>query len=99
MYDSVVSVTWMIIWPLRPVTAMPSTSRLTRSWLMRGSILASSGGAPRGVVDQALAAVVDHVLELVAAGLEEALHRPRRPIPERAERVPLDAGCDIEPKV
>src|SRR5579871_3564082 len=89
----------MIIWPLRPVTATPSTSRLTRSWLMRASVPAGSRGAPRWIVDQAASAVVDHVLELVAVVLQEALHRPRRGVTEGADRVALDAVRDVEQQV
>src|SRR6185295_12917309 len=48
------------------------------------------------VLDDAPAAVVDHVLELVPEVLEEALHRPRRRIAERADGVTFDAIRHIE---
>src|SRR5690348_9363472 len=50
---------------------------------------------PRGV-DNAAATVVDHVFELVAEVLEEALHRPRGGVAERADGVALDAARDVD---
>ncbi len=40
--------------------------------------------------------MVDHVLELVPEVLQEALHRPRRGIPEAADRMALDAVGHVE---
>ena len=50
-------------------------------------------------VDDAASAVIDHVFELVAEMLEEALHRPGRRITQAADRVALDAVGDIEQQV
>src|SRR6516165_6517538 len=97
MYTPFASVTRMIISPLRAFIGMPFTSMLTNSSLIRGRC----GAAPSGrhlplLLDDAASAVVDHVLELVAVVLQEALYRPRRGVPERADGVPLDAVGDIE---
>src|SRR5882762_4227264 len=89
----------MIIWPLRPCAGWPSTSRLTRSWLMRVASALRSGRAPRGIVDQAAAAVIDHVGKLVTIVLDETLHWPGGSIAERADRVALDAVRDVDQQV
>src|SRR5208283_4352668 len=49
----------------------------------------------RLTLDDRTAAVFDHVLKLVPVVLEEALHRPRGRIAQRADRVALDAIGDI----
>ena len=51
------------------------------------------------LVDDAAAAVIDHVFELVPVVLEEALHRPGRRIAERADGVAFDAVGDVEQQV
>src|SRR5690348_9845379 len=80
----------MIISPLRALTGLPLISTLTNSSAMLCR--------PRSelVRDDAAAAVIDHVLELVAEMLEEALHRPGRGIAERADGVPFDTVGDID---
>jgi hypothetical protein len=52
-----------------------------------------------GSVDDALAAVLDHVGELVPEMLQEALHRPGRRVAERADRVALDLVGDLHQQV
>src|SRR5579862_9359723 len=90
----------MIISPLWAFTATPSTSMLTSFSAMELHPLRSPSGGLRsqGVADEAAAAVIDHVLELVAVVLEEALHGPRGRISEGADRMALDAVGDIEQK-
>src|SRR6185312_16969718 len=80
----------MIISPLRALTGLPLISTLTNSSAMLCR--------PRSelVRHDAAAAVIHHVLELVPEMLEEALHRPRRRVPERADGVALDAVGDID---
>ena len=89
----------MIIWPFLPWQGLPSTSTLTTS--DGGAACGVTGGARscrprRRIVDDAAAAVVDHVFELVAEVLEEALHRPRGGIAERADGVAFDAARDVD---
>ena len=70
---------------------------------------AAGGGADRrrrahaatdgSVVDDAAALVLDHVLELVAEVLDEALHRPRGGVAERADRVAFDLVRDVDEHV
>src|SRR5579871_3239855 len=85
--------------PFFALTATPSISMLTRSSAMNAVFRAVCRlGRPRaqGLGDDAPAAVIDHVLELVPVVLEEALHRPCRRVPEGADGVSLDAVRDIE---
>src|SRR6185312_656361 len=96
MYTSCASVTRMIISPLGAFIGTPFTSMLTKS-----SLICSCRGEPRCgaeplCLDDAAAAVIDHVFELVAVVLDEALHRPRCSVPERTDRVPFDVVCDID---
>ena len=58
-------------------------------------IVAHAACAPR-FSTMLRAAVVDHVLELVTEVLQEALHRPRGGIAERADGVAFDAVRHIE---
>ena len=44
-------------------------------------------------------AVLDHVFELVPVMLHEALHRPRRRVAERADRMPFDLVGDVDQHV
>src|SRR5690606_40527720 len=44
-------------------------------------------------------AVVDHVLELVAEVLQEALHRPCGRVAERTDRMPFDLVRDVHQDV
>src|SRR5512134_3941652 len=84
----------MIMAFLRALTGTPSTSMLTSSSLM---VLFGSGrGLPR--LDDA-AAVLDVVLELVPEMTDEALHRPRRGVAERADGVALDLVGDVDEHV
>ena len=53
---------------------------------------------PRAL-DDAAAAVLDHVFELVAEMLQEALHRPRGGVAERADRVAFDLVRDVDQHV
>src|SRR5512139_2527925 len=76
----------MIMAPLRALTGTPSTSMLTSS-----SLMPSCRAAAR--LDDAVA-VLDVVLELVPEVFDEALHRPRRRVAERTDRVPLDVVRD-----
>src|SRR5512139_713317 len=95
------SVAWMSIWPLRACSGLPSTSMLTRSSLIRSvsGVFLRSGRGPRLGADDAAPAVGDHVLELVAEALHEALHRPRRCVAERADGVALDLVGDADQQV
>src|SRR5579884_2963130 len=86
----------MIISPLRAFIGTPFTSILTNSSLMLVRVLRGSRRDRPLLLDDAAAAVVDHVLELVPVVLEEALHRPRRGVAERADRVPLDVVRHID---
>src|SRR5512138_3463040 len=81
----------MTICPLRATTGTPLTSMLTVL-----SLISSSSGRVVELLDDAAPAVVDHVLELVAEVLEEALHRPRGGVAERADGVALDAARDVD---
>src|SRR5579863_4912323 len=80
----------MIISPLRALKGLPLISTLTNSSAMlcrpRSKLLR----------DDAAAAMVDHVLELVPVVLEEALYRPRRRIAERTDGVALDVVGDVD---
>src|ERR1044071_7783186 len=80
----------MIISPLRALTRVPLISTLTNSSAMLCR--------PRSklVGDDAAAAVIDHVLELVPEVLEKALYRPGRGIPECADGVALDPVGDVD---
>src|SRR5579863_5667630 len=80
----------MIISPLRAFTGLPLISMLTNS----SAMLCRPGSEL--FLDEAAPAVIDHVFELVPVVLEEALHRPSRCIPERADGVSLDAVGDID---
>src|ERR1700683_1178124 len=84
----------MIISPFLAFIGTPFTSTLTNS----SAILHPWGGGAR-LIDDAAAAVVNHVFELVTVVLEEALHRPGGGIPERADRVSLDAVGNVEEQV
>src|SRR5579883_3392041 len=97
----------MIISPLRAFIGTPFTSMLTNSSVMPArprcrARIARPGIAQRScrnrslLLDDATAAVVDHVFELVGVVLDEALHRPRRRIAERADRVALDVIRDVD---
>src|SRR5271155_1642064 len=83
----------MIMAPLRAFSGCPLTSMLTRS-----SLMVPSRRRGRLSFDDRAPFVLDHVLKLVPVVLQEALHGPRRRIPERADRVTLDPVCDIEQK-
>src|SRR5580658_2688527 len=85
----------MIISPLRALMATPFTSMLTKSSAITRSLQL---GAAR-CIDDAAAAVVNHVFEFVPVVLQEALHRPRRGIPERADGMALNAIGDIDEKI
>src|SRR5690606_31054775 len=50
-------------------------------------------------LDDAAPAVLDHVLELVPEVLQEALHRPRGRVAERADSVALDLVRDVHEHV
>src|SRR5580700_3950547 len=90
------SVARMIISPFFASTGTPSTSMLTTSSVMYPSRGASGRARSQLLGHQALAAVIDHVLELVAVVLQETLHRPRRGVTEGADGVPFDAVGDVE---
>src|SRR5512139_4339092 len=81
----------MIIAPLRALTGTPSTSMLTRS-----SLIPSCRAAAR--LDDAVA-VLDVMLELVPEVSDEALHRPRGGVAERADGVPFDLVGDVDEHV
>src|SRR5580704_3005051 len=85
----------MIISPLRALMATPFTSMLTKSSAITHFLQL---GAARGI-DDAAAAMVDHVFEFVPVVLHEALHRPRRGIPKRTDGVALNAIGDIDEKI
>ena len=55
-----------------------------------------AGRPVRRAFDDRAALVLDHVLKFVPEMLQETLHRPRRRIAQRADRVPLDAIGHIE---
>src|SRR6185437_16120659 len=86
----------MIVSPLRAFIGTPFTSMLTNSPLI--TIYAARGSCRNEplFLDDAAPAVVDHVLELVAIVLDEALYGPRRGIAERADRMALDVICDVD---
>src|ERR1700730_13585294 len=84
----------MIISPLRAFMATPFTSMLTNSSAI--AHLRRLSARPRR---KTAAAVVDHVFKLVPIVLEEPLPRPCRGIPERADRVPLDAVCNVDEEI
>src|SRR5580704_208537 len=90
------SVTCMIIWPLRAFSATPLTSMLTVS----SAIPLSRDGRPAVQVSGALhdgaPLVLDHVLKFGPEMLQEALHRPRRGIAQRTNRMAFDAIRHIE---
>src|SRR5665213_1516149 len=86
----------MIISPFLALTATPSISTLTNSSAILSLQRRRLDAALR---DDTRARMVDHVFELVAVVLQEALHRPRRRIAERADRVPLDVIGDIEQEI
>src|SRR5579862_5009513 len=81
----------MIMAPLRALSGCPLTSILTRS-----SLMVPSCRRGRLAFDDRASFVLDHVLKLVLVVLQEALHGPRRRIPQRADRMTLDPICDIE---
>src|SRR3984957_13146691 len=85
----------MIISPLRAFMATPFTSMLTNS-----SAIAHSRKV-RGICgrDDAAATVVNHVFKFVPIVLHEALHRPRRCIPQRADGMAFDAVGDIDEEI
>src|SRR4029450_9708480 len=68
----------MTVLPLLTCTGLPSTSRFT---------IAICGSH---VVRHQASLVVDVILELVAKVLDEAFHRQRRGVAERADRAPGD---------
>src|SRR5579863_5918520 len=86
----------MIIWPLRAFSATPLTSILTVS----SAMLLSRDGRPAvqvgGALHDGATFVLDHVLELGTEMLQETLHRPRRGIAERANRMPFDSIRHVE---
>src|SRR5215831_17689613 len=91
------SVARMTVSPLCACTGTPSTTMLTRSSAMSVSVGARSGRLRSlAVGHEAASAVIDHVFELVTVVLEEALHRPRRGVAERADGVPLDVVRHVE---
>src|SRR5512139_3352542 len=81
----------MIMAPLRALTGTPSTSMLTSS-----SLIPSCRAAAR--LDDAVA-VLDVMLELVPEMSDEALHRPRRRVAERADGVAFDVVGDADEHV
>src|ERR1700722_11956579 len=83
----------MIMAPLRAFSGCPLTSMLTRS-----SLMVPSRRRGRLALDDRAPFVLDHVLKLVLVVLQEALHGPRRGIPECADRMTLDPVRDIEQK-
>ena len=100
----------MIIWPLRAFSgdavdldvddvrvarAAPERRGGRRCGRRRGAHAATDGS----VVDDASALVLDHVLELVAEVLDEALHGPRGRVAERADRVAFDLVRDVDEHV
>src|SRR5690242_5061752 len=85
----------MMTSPLRAFTGTPLTSILTSSSLNTALL----SGSPRLRFDDALAAVIDHVFELMAEVLEETLHRPGSRIAESANGVSFDAVCHIEQQI
>src|SRR5690606_22162116 len=91
------SVTWISISPLRASMGTPFTSILTVSSLM--SVMPSASRRDVQVLDDAASAVIDHVLEFVPEVLQEALHRPRGGVAERADRVSLDLVRDVDQHV
>src|SRR5579862_5551029 len=82
----------MMASPLRAFIGTPLTSILTSSSLKAPL----PSGRPRLRLDYARTAVIDHVFELVAEVLEEALHRPGRGIAEGADGMSFDVVGDIE---
>src|SRR5512141_3026237 len=90
------SVAWMSIAPLRAFTGTPSTSMLTSSWLMSRSSLGSRRAAAR--LDEAVG-VLGVMFELVPVMADEALHRPRGSVAERADGVALDLVGDVDEHV
>ncbi len=56
----------------------------------------AAAASARLTVDDRAALVLDHVLKLVPEMLQEALHRPRGRIAQRADGVALDAIGHIE---
>src|SRR5690606_19933880 len=91
------SVTSISISPLRASRGTPFTSTVILSSLMFRSPQPLRCDAQ--VLDDAAPAVIDHVLELVAEMLQKALHRPRRRVAERADRMPLDLLRDADERV
>src|SRR6056297_4166375 len=90
------SVTSISIWPLRACRGLPSTSMLTRSSLILLAVRYGSRGPAIVVLDDAPALVLDHVFEFVAEVFQEALHRPRGGITQRADGVALDLVGHVE---
>src|SRR5215831_20139627 len=60
---------------------------------------ACSCGHRRQRLDDAAALVLNHVLELVAEVLQEALHGPRGRVAERADRMAFDLVRDVDEHV
>src|SRR5450631_3303848 len=90
------SVTCMIICPLRAFSGTPLTSILTVSSAMGLSRDGRPAVQLRGALHERATPVLDHVLKLGPKMLQEALHRPRRGIAERANGVPFDAIRHVE---
>src|ERR1700729_265382 len=90
------SVTCMIIWPLRALSATPLTSILTVSSAIPLSRDGRSAVQVGGALHDGATFVLDHVLEFGPKMLQETLYRPGRGIAERAYRVPLDTVRHVE---
>src|SRR5476649_338960 len=90
------SVTCMIIWPLRALSATPLTSILTVSSAMRLSRDGRPAVQVRGTLRDGAPLVLDHELKFGPEVLQEALHRPGSRITQRANRVPFNAIGDIQ---
>src|SRR6056297_3913380 len=72
---------------------------LTRSSLMLLAVRYGSRGPAVVVLDDAPALVLDHVFEFVAEVFQEALHRPRGGVAQRADGVSLDLVGHVEEPV
>src|ERR1700684_716795 len=90
------SVTCMIIWPLRAFSATPLTSILTVSSAISFSRDRRPAVQVGGALHDGATFMLYHVLEFRPKMLQEALHRPRRGIAQRANCVPFDAIGHIE---
>src|SRR5512135_3752894 len=66
------------------------------AWTFRPSISTFTGGRASDIVRHQALLVIDVVLELVAEVLDEALHRERRGVAERADRPSGDVVGDVD---